>query len=131
MQLSYVPIVGSLFGTHFAALLTKRAIYAKRDRRMIFCQLVLPVLLVILGVTILLIKPDLNQPNLTLSGGKYNPNLSSKDRNYVPISTVKSAAGSYADLMMHRFNGDPDDGVYGVAVPVDDSALSSGDSFGT
>jgi len=128
-QASGTPHNGSLFGVHFSALLTKRAIYAKRDRRMIFCQLVLPVLLVILGVTILLIKPNLNQPNLTLSGGKYNPDLSAEFRNFVPFSVDGSTdADSFPMQMMARFNGNAEEGVYGTAVPVTD--LGGGDSFG-
>ena len=128
-QASGTPHNGSLFGVHFSALLTKRAIYAKRDRRMIFCQLVLPVLLVILGVTILLIKPNLNQPNLTLSGGKYNPDLSAEFRNFVPFSVDGSTdVDSFPMQMMARFNGNADEGVYGTAVPVSD--LGGGDSFG-
>jgi ATP-binding cassette subfamily A (ABC1) protein 3 len=124
---SGAPRTSGLFCTHFSALLTKRAIYAKRDRRMIFCQLVLPVLLVLLGVAILLVKPNLNQPNMVLSAGKFNPDLGSAYRNFVPFSIDGAAADSIPAQMQARFNGDQDEGVYGMAVPIAD--LGGGDEF--
>lgn len=121
------PHKGGLFCTHFSALLVKRAIYARRDRRMIFCQLVLPVLLVILGVSILLIKPNLNQPNLVLSAGKFNGDFDASYRNFVPFSIDGAEEDSFAHKMMSRFNGDENNGTYGVAVPVED--LGGADEF--
>ncbi len=40
----------SVFFKHFKALFWKRFIYGKRDKRMFLCQLVMPVLLVVLGL---------------------------------------------------------------------------------
>ena len=120
---------GGLFCNHFTALLSKRAIYAKRDRRMLCCQLVLPVLLVLLGVTLLLIKPNVDQPSLVLSAGKYNTDLSEAYRNFVPFSIDGSEADSFPAQIQARFNGDEDAGVYGTAVPIVD--LGGGDEFET
>lgn len=118
----------SLFFTHFTALLAKRAIYAKRDRRMLFCQLVLPVVLVIVGLAILLIRPDLNQPDYILSGNDFNPKLSSSSRNFVPIN-LEPGCTQYCTDIAGMFNGDPSQGVDGVAVMIDTSVIST-DSFG-
>mmetsp|Transcript_62430 Transcript_62430/g.122842 ORF Transcript_62430/g.122842 Transcript_62430/m.122842 type:complete len:2323 (-) Transcript_62430:80-7048(-) len=126
-QASGTPHTGGLFCAHFSALLAKRAIYAKRDRRMIFCQLILPVFLVLLGVTILLIKPGLNQPSLVLSAKHYNPDLHTAYRNFVPFSIDGSDEDSFPAKIQERFNGNPDDGVYGTAVPIVD--LGSEDEF--
>lgn len=95
---------------------------------MICCQLVLPVLLVILGVTILLIKPNLDQPNMVLSASKFNPDFDAAYRNFVPFSTDNAAPESFPAKMQARFNGNPSEGVYGTAVPIED--LGGGDEFG-
>ncbi len=73
------------FIKHFNALFIKRVIYGKRDRRMVICQLILPVILVIIGLAILLASPDYTQPSLVLSPNKYNPDYISSSRNFVPI----------------------------------------------
>jgi ATP-binding cassette, subfamily A (ABC1), member 3 len=104
-----------VFFKHFRALFMKRFIYGKRDRRMFLCQIVLPVLLVVLGLGLLQLQPDFNQPTLKLSPNKYNPTLAKMKRNYVPFNTE---SGPLGELMMQRFNGDTDLGVYGVAVPI-------------
>lgn len=121
-----------LFGIHFSALFTKRAIYAQRDRRMIFCQLVLPVLLVIIGVSLLLLKPNLNQPDLLLSGGSLNSGLDTKYRNFVPFSIDGSDSDSFAAQIRDRFNNNPSDGVYAQAVPIEQQYIQdmSEDEFG-
>ncbi len=76
---------GKTFRKHFSALLIERAIYAKRDTRMIVCQLILAVILVIFGLSLLLIKLDLNQPDLVLNPSKLNPDFSYYQQNYVPL----------------------------------------------
>jgi ATP-binding cassette, subfamily A (ABC1), member 3 len=123
---------GGMFTRHFFALLAKRAIYARRDRRMIFCQLVLPVLLVVIGVSILLVQPDYSQPNYVLSPNKLNGDLATSDRNYMPFSIdgVDPNSDTFPAKMQQRFNGNTDDslgGVSGVAVPIED--LGGGDEF--
>ena len=52
---------GPVFFKHFSALLVKRFIYGKRDVRMLFCQVILPVLLVVLGLGLLQLRPGFNQ----------------------------------------------------------------------
>ena len=99
---------------------------------MVFCQLVLPVFLVVVGLCLLLILPNFNQPELLLSPSHYNPDLSSYYRNFVPFYVAPSVSQfsdrivgaaaeqqlNVAEQMMERFNGNSEDGVYGVAVPV-------------
>eukprot|EP00981_Chlorochromonas_danica_P003709 scaffold684_cov167-Ochromonas_danica.AAC.8 len=119
-----------LFFTHFSALLIKRFIYAKRDQRMLICQLVLPIILVVIGLSILLIKPNLNQPDYVLSPSSFNSGFSSRERNYVPFN-VEEGCGQICYDIRKRFNGNSNDGVYGVYVPVNTTdALSQPDAFG-
>jgi energy-coupling factor transporter ATP-binding protein EcfA2 len=54
---------GSLFVKHFGALFVKRFIYGKRDMKMLFCQVVLPVMLVVLGLGLLQLRPGFDQVN--------------------------------------------------------------------
>eukprot|EP01031_Cornospumella_fuschlensis_P022275 gene22275-27238_t len=117
----------NLFGTHFWALMKKRAIYGKRDRKMVFCQLVLPVLLVIIGLSLLLLKPDLNQPDYVLSPKQYNPTMAEVKRNFVPIN-IEQGCGTICTDIAERFNGDQDNGVYGIYVNVNDAQITE-DSF--
>mmetsp|Transcript_26423 Transcript_26423/g.39214 ORF Transcript_26423/g.39214 Transcript_26423/m.39214 type:complete len:1955 (+) Transcript_26423:136-6000(+) len=113
----------AVFFKHFRALFLKRVIYGKRDRRMFICQVVLPVLLVVLGLGLLQLQPGFNQPGLTLTPGKYNPLKNKVDRNYVVFNTED---GTLGDQIMSRFNGDFDGendgtdggGVWGLAVPI-------------
>lgn len=104
-----------VFFKHFRALFMKRFIYGKRDRRMFVCQIVLPVMLVILGLGLLQLQPDFNQPTLKLNPSKYNPTMKKIHQNYVPFNTE---SGSVGELIMQQFNGDGDNGVWGVAVPI-------------
>ncbi|RYH30057.1 ATP-binding cassette domain-containing protein [archaeon] len=117
----------NLFGTHFWTLMKKRAIYGKRDRKMLFCQLVLPVFLVIIGLSLLLLKPDLNQPDYVLSPKQFNPTMNKLNRNFVPIN-LEQGCGTICTDIAERFNGDEDNGVYGVYVSVNDVQLTE-DSF--
>lgn len=93
------------FWKHFWALLQKRFIYGKRDRRMLLCQVILPVTLVVLGLGLLQLRPDFNQPELVLSPSNFNPDLNAADRNYVPFNSMDSVFGT---LLRNRFNGDSD-----------------------
>lgn len=52
---------GHLFAKHFRALFLKRFIYGKRDMKMLFCQVVLPVMLVVLGLGLLQLRPGFDQ----------------------------------------------------------------------
>eukprot|EP01038_Epipyxis_sp_PR26KG_P005748 gene5748-7937_t len=111
----------NLFVKHFVALFIKRAIYAKRDRRMLVCQLVLPVLLVIAGLSLLLIRPNLSQPSLILSpASQFNTHLSEEFQNFVPFG-VNGALSGFPIALQERFNGNENDGVFGVAVPINGS----------
>lgn len=110
----------SAFYHHFRALLIKRAIIGKRDQRMVLCQLVLPVVLVVLGLGLLMIRPSLDQPDYILSSQQFNPDLNSGYRNYVPILVANNNAGvnPIPDEIVEKFSGSTNGGVAGVAVPV-------------
>ena len=116
----------AVFMQHFHALLIKRVIYGKRDRRMFCCQLVLPIIVVILGFCILLLQPSLQQPDYVLSSQQYNTD---KDvQNYVPVfvapstDPVASAGRLVAADIVNAFNGGVDGtGIEGQAVSIFDS----------
>jgi hypothetical protein len=107
-----------MFVQHFQALLIKRFIYGRRDQRMFICQLLLPVLIVILGLSLLLIQPSLTQPNYVLSSQQFNPTYHSQYRNFVPFyvapSTTSSTSG-IGEQIMNSFNNEE---VQGMAVPI-------------
>lgn len=113
----------AFFVKHFRALFLKRFIYGKRDVKMLFCQVILPVLLVVLGLGLLQLRPDFDQPELVLSPTKLNSDLSPGHRNYVLFD---SQGGNLGEELMKRFNNDYDSGndeddgggVYGLAVPI-------------
>ncbi len=85
------------FLAHFKALFMKRAIYGRRDQRMLICQLVLPVMLVILGLGILLIRPSIAQPEYVLSSSELNPALLALIANLFRIA-------AYVDVIMNEWN---------------------------
>jgi hypothetical protein len=113
-----------VFTKHFSALFLKRFIYGKRDKRMFLCQIVLPAILVILGLSLLLLEPDFNQPGYTLSPKEYNAEKSKSHRNFVPMNAMGDVGAKIAE----RFNGDYSDdyaddltgGVWGVSVPINE-----------
>jgi ATP-binding cassette subfamily A (ABC1) protein 3 len=126
----------SLFWKHFQALLIKRAIYAKRDKRMLLCQLVIPVVLVIIGLSLLMIQPDFSQPDLVLSPAKWNEDFSYSQQNYVPFfiapSTLDESSSTSTcvtcDAMKASFKGIEGNGVFGNAITID-SSNNEGDVF--
>jgi ATP-binding cassette subfamily A (ABC1) protein 3 len=118
-----------LFRKHFIALLKKRVIYGKRDKNMFVCQILLPIILCIFGLSILLLLPDLTQPDLVLNSYYFNPTYDNNDKNFVPFSTL---GGEVGEVLFDRFTGASDPkssangGVWGTAVEVD---LSYPDQF--
>ena len=78
----------TLFKTHFAALVKKRIQYAKRDKRGLICELVLPILMVIGGT--LLAKsaglPDIKA--LVMSDGLYGDRFQMNYNEIVPVSGI-------------------------------------------
>lgn len=150
------PLKPWTFFSHFASLFRKRVLYGIRDRRMLLCQLILPLILVILGLSLLLIVANYSQPSLVLSPDKYNPLLATSYRNFVPTLISQDSVYSYdlngllesgtasndslhsksieqprldssfASQVISRFNGD---NVYGISVPLDNIPLDEKDSF--
>lgn len=118
------------FLKHFKALFQKRYIYGKRDKRMVFCQILLPFIVVVIGLSLLLIKPNTSQPNLVLSPEKYNPKMDASLRNFVAFGVEENAQSPVGAEMEGLFSGQQGEGVYGVAVPIGDSLDGVSDSFG-
>ena len=126
------------FIPHFIASFKKRLIYGKRDTKMLICQLILPVLIIIIGFSILLIFANTKQPDLILApnNNQYNPTFNTNEQNYVPftISYDNQASMATSQAIFDRFNGNPSNndnngGVYGTAVPTD-TIGSIDDQFG-
>lgn len=66
----------STFWQHCKALLTKRAISARRDRKTIIFQLLIPGVFLLLGLIFLQIKPHPDQLSVTFTTSNFNPLLS-------------------------------------------------------
>ena len=115
------------FVYHFAALFQKRFIYGKRDKRMILCQVILPFIVVVLGLSLLLLRPDLNQQDYILSPLQFNVQMEESLRNFVPFFAEDDVL--IGTQMQSRFSGMQDVGVDGMAVPIDSSWTESGDAF--
>ena len=92
------------FSRHMKALLVKRYIYASRDRKSQCCQLVLPALLILFGLSLIkLLGNPLIQDNLILSPLMLNPNLAPEARNPLPVlATSPAARAVMAELDVSR-----------------------------
>lgn len=67
--------LSSSFWRHFRALLIKRAISARRDRRTIVFQLLIPAVFLFLGLLFLKLKPHPDQLSVTFTTSHFNPLL--------------------------------------------------------
>lgn len=112
-----------IFFDHYFAQLNKRLIYGKRDTQMFICQLILPVVLVTVGLSLLLILANQTQPDLILSPNHYNPTYSASYRNFVPFNIANDeylsaeASSTVASEVFARFTGGANnEGVYGIGV---------------
>ncbi|XP_077241690.1 ATP-binding cassette A1 isoform X2 [Tasmannia lanceolata] len=68
-------IIRSTFWQHSRALLIKRAIFARRDRRTIVFQLLIPAVFLFFGLLFLKLKPHPDQLSVTLTTSHFNPLL--------------------------------------------------------
>lgn len=68
-------ITKSTFWNHFKALLIKRALSARRDRRTVIFQLLIPVLFMFFGLLSLKLKPHPDQSSVTFTTSHFNPLL--------------------------------------------------------
>ncbi|CAA6654054.1 unnamed protein product [Spirodela intermedia] len=68
-------IMKSTFWNHFKALLIKRALSARRDRRTVIFQLLIPVLFMLFGFLSLKLKPHPDQCSITFTTSHFNPLL--------------------------------------------------------
>jgi ATP-binding cassette subfamily A (ABC1) protein 3 len=67
-----------MFWKHCRALLRKRWLIATRDGRSLVFQLLIPVAFLLLGLTLLLLKPHPNLPHVTLDMHEYNAHIVGK-----------------------------------------------------
>ncbi|CAK9108749.1 ABC transporter A family member 1 (ABC transporter ABCA.1) (AtABCA1) (ABC one homolog protein 1) (AtAOH1) [Durusdinium trenchii] len=70
------------FRVHFRAIYVKRFHYAKRDRKSLCCNTLLPVLLLVIGLALLKAFPLKTAPPLLLGTEQFK-----QDANYVPFNT--------------------------------------------
>lgn len=68
-------LVRSTFWEHSRALFIKRAISARRDRKTIVFQLLIPAVFLLFGLLLLKLKPHPDQQSLTLTTSYFNPLL--------------------------------------------------------
>lgn len=69
-------ITRSTFWKHSKALLIKRWISARRDRKTIVFQLLIPAIFLFIGLLLLELKPHPDQPSITFTTSNFNPLLS-------------------------------------------------------
>lgn len=127
-----------------AALLFKRFHYGRRDRKLLLCQLLLPIGLVALGLALLLLRPGASQPSLLLSPQKLNDHMAAVDGNTVPFYyqpssslTSDTLAGedkvSVCEQLLAQFNSAQyltnHEGVYGNAFNITLDDLPTTDPF--
>ncbi|CAM9002500.1 unnamed protein product [Rhodiola kirilowii] len=68
-------VSGSTFLVHFKALYTKRLIMARRDRKTIIFQLLIPAVFLFFGLLLLTLKPHPDQQSVTFTTSHFNPLL--------------------------------------------------------
>ncbi|KAI4381515.1 hypothetical protein MLD38_007580 [Melastoma candidum] len=66
----------SKFWQHFKALVIKRAISARRDRKTVVFQLLIPAFFLLIGLVLLKLKPHPDQMSVTFTTSEFNPLLS-------------------------------------------------------
>ncbi|XP_044505775.1 ABC transporter A family member 1 isoform X2 [Mangifera indica] len=66
----------SMFWQHCRALFIKRAVSARRDRKTIVFQLLIPAIFLLFGLLFLKLKPHPDQPSVTFTTSEFNPLLS-------------------------------------------------------
>lgn len=65
----------SKFWQHFRALVIKRAISARRDRKTVVFQLMIPAFFLFIGLLLLKLKPHPDQMSVTFTTSEFNPLL--------------------------------------------------------
>lgn len=124
----------STFWRHLKALLIKRAISAKRDRKTILFQLLIPAVFLFIGLLFLKLKPHPDQQSVTLTTSFFNPLLSGGggggpipyDLSW-PISkeVAKHVQGGWIQVMRNTSYKFPDS-----KKALDDAILAAGPSLG-
>ncbi|GFY96206.1 ATP-binding cassette A1 [Actinidia rufa] len=69
-------LVSSTFWGHCKALFIKRALSARRDRKTVVFQLLIPAIFLLFGLLLLKLKPHPDQQSVTLTTSYFNPLLS-------------------------------------------------------
>ncbi|XP_020526672.1 ABC transporter A family member 1 isoform X2 [Amborella trichopoda] len=68
-------VINPIFKEHFKALLVKRSICARRDKKTVCFQLLIPALFLFFGLLFLKLKPHPDQQSVTLTTSYFNPLL--------------------------------------------------------
>ncbi|ONK78401.1 uncharacterized protein A4U43_C02F18390 [Asparagus officinalis] len=79
-------ITSSTFWKHSKALLIKRAVSARRDRRTIVFQLLIPAVFLLFGLLFLKLKPHPDQHSVTLTTSNFNPLLTGGGGGPIPFN---------------------------------------------
>ena len=111
------------FSRHVGALVRKRYLYAVRDRKSQCCQLVLPALLVLLGLSLVkLLGNPLVQDELLLTPAMFNPDHGPRERNPLPVLATTPTARE----VMARLSVDDEGGKGLLASYVDVATVDGG-----
>ncbi|KAJ6794817.1 ABC transporter A family member 1 [Iris pallida] len=92
-------ITRSMFWKQSKALLIKRAISARRDRRTISFQLIIPAVFLLLGLLFLKLKPHPDQQSVTLTTSFFNPLLGGGGGGPIPFNLSLPVAEKVASYV--------------------------------
>ena len=120
-----------VFFTHTKALLKKRLIYGMRDKKSLCFQMVIPTILVLLGMVLLTIRSNADQPSIVLgqSATQFNVDKEITKRNPIPfyIEKLNGSPNPVGLDIMNAFAAN--DPTLGQAYDVTDAADQIGDQF--
>ena len=94
-------ITSSTFCKHSKALLIKRALSARRDRRTIVFQLLIPAVFLLFGLLFLKLKPHPDQRSVTLTTSYFNPLLTGGGGGPIPFNLSLRIAEEVFLLLLH------------------------------
>ncbi|CAB4317029.1 unnamed protein product [Prunus armeniaca] len=89
----------STFWRHSKALFIKRAISARRDRKTIVFQLVIPAVFLFFGLLFLKLKPHPDQPSVTFTTSHFNPLLRGGGGGPIPFDLSRPIAKEVAQYI--------------------------------
>jgi ATP-binding cassette subfamily A (ABC1) protein 3 len=126
--MSMDTLQGSRFCTQFVALLIKRWHSAIRDRTNMFCQIVLPLILLTVGMALLRIPVNLQFTDLILSPSVYNSPLPVPFNNYTVLgngtATLPNILDAFRTLPQQSWFASSDSDFVAQPEPFNQSALN-------